>query len=77
MTDLEVRQALGSRIRYLREEAGMSCETLGAEFGMAGSTVSSWERGDRTLYADRRLFALAGALGISAGYLIDLDRPLD
>jgi transcriptional regulator with XRE-family HTH domain len=57
------------RLRELREQAGLSLEAVGRRAGMAASTVSRLESGDRRLTLGH-LPPLAGALGVSVDALL-------
>ena len=58
-----------ARLRALREERGLSQEEVAARAGMAASTVSRLESGERRLALDH-LTPLAGALGVGVGDLL-------
>ena len=65
-TDAVVR----ARIRALRLERGLSQNEVAERAGMATSTLSRLESGDRRLALDH-LTPLAGALGVSVGDLLE------
>jgi transcriptional regulator with XRE-family HTH domain len=58
-----------TRLRELREQAGLSLEAVGRRAGMAASTVSRLESGARRLTLDH-LPPLARALGVSVDTLL-------
>lgn len=67
---------LGENIRFYREKQGISQEKLGEMLGVSFQAVSQWERGLSTPDTGR-LTALAGALGTTAGALLEEGPPPD
>jgi XRE family transcriptional regulator, regulator of sulfur utilization len=65
-------RALGARIRALREEAGITQETLAWDSDLAKGYLSQVEAGKRTPSV-QALFALAARLGIEASDMLALD----
>lgn len=64
------KQAVGQRIRHLRQTKQLSMADLAATVGVAGkSTINDWEKG-RTLAANEKLATLADLFGTSTGYLL-------
>lgn len=64
------------RLRQVREEAGLSLETVGQRAGMAASTVSRLESGTRRLTLDH-LAPLARALEVTVDSLLAPPEPAD
>jgi len=58
----------GERIRSLREQAGLSQETLAAKAGIHRTYLGGVERGERNISL-RNIVRLAAALGVQAGDL--------
>jgi transcriptional regulator with XRE-family HTH domain len=68
MTDID-KEAVGKRIRALREALGISQQTLGERCGGASiTTVNRWERGRSE--PQRLLPKLAEVLGVKTDYLL-------
>ncbi len=66
---------LGSRIRRLREEKGLTQVEMARLLSIRHSTVSQWETGKRTPdYATLR--RLAEFFGVPLSHLLDEDQPL-
>lgn len=64
------RQAVGSRIRALRIERGLTQEALALSAGISRNILIDVEQGRRGLLFER-LFDLAEALGVPPGSLLD------
>jgi transcriptional regulator with XRE-family HTH domain len=62
-------QALGDALRALRNERGLSQESLGERAGISGNYVGDTERGERNVTV-RILWALADALDTDAATLL-------
>lgn len=62
---------LGTAIRRVREEKGMSQERLAEELGVSRQAVSKWEMG-QSIPTPRNLEGMEGALGLPAGTLAEL-----
>lgn len=62
-------KTFGVVLRDLRTRRGLSQEELAHEAGTDRSSVSLWERGLHSPSLDT-LFALAGALGVSASEIV-------
>lgn len=67
--DRRVARVVGAEIKKRRTARGMSRRDLAAEIGVTERAVVSWELGDRVPHV-RSLYAIAGALRITAGSLI-------
>jgi transcriptional regulator with XRE-family HTH domain len=65
---------LGARLRELRKRAGLSQQQLAGRIGVAGVTVSKWERG-LTYPSAQDVPAIARALGVSVGALYRESAP--
>jgi transcriptional regulator with XRE-family HTH domain len=63
------REAFGARLRQLREEQGLSQETLAHTAGLHRTYVGSVERGERNISLDA-IYALSDALHVSAADLM-------
>ncbi len=66
----ERRRAFGRRLRALRLERKLSQEALADLAGIHRTYVGSVERGERNIALDN-INALADALGVSPGSLVD------
>ena len=44
---------IGENLRFLREEAGMTCRELAYEFDVHHATISNWESGKLKVSDDR------------------------
>src|SRR5690606_2176269 len=64
------------RLRALREDRGLTLDTVAAAAGMAASTLSRLETGKRRLAVDH-LVPLARALGTSVDALLAPEPPVD
>ena len=69
MATNSINQRTQRRLRELREHAGLSLHEVGAQAGMAASTVSRLESGARRLTLDH-LPPLARALGVTVDALL-------
>ncbi len=65
----EMAIAIGYRIAVARERSGLSQSRLGTSIGLGRSTVCHYEAG-RRVPSLGALYAIARALGISAGSLL-------
>lgn len=72
-SELSGRQALGLRIRALREGAGLSQEALAERAGLHRTYVSSLERGKRNVGLDN-ILKLAAALGVAPSMLFEAEN---
>ncbi|MFC3282368.1 helix-turn-helix domain-containing protein [Litchfieldella rifensis] len=66
--------ALGPRIKRLRQQAGLNKAALARLVGVSDVTISYWESGAIKQIGHERLVALACALGCPLSELLD-DRP--
>lgn len=66
----ERRQVVGLRIRELRNELGLSQESLALEAGLSRNMVIGIEWGRKSL-AYERLFDIADVLGVSVSALLE------
>jgi transcriptional regulator with XRE-family HTH domain len=73
MTTTIERDAVGSRVRELREARDMTQDDLAGVLGLTKSAVSRIESGERGLAAPE-LAALAGHFGVSADFLLFGER---
>lgn len=63
-------ETIHQRIKKLREDKGLSQETLGRAAGVTYQSVQEWEREDGTAPSRKRLKAVATALGVTEQYLL-------
>lgn len=71
----EIRQRLGMRIRYLREERGYSQYVFSDMTGINRSYLIEVEKGRRNIAIDN-LIKISQGLGVQLSYLFqDVDRP--
>lgn len=69
-------EAIGDRIRAMREERGVSASELAAACGVDASTVRYWEQGNtRRLCSIRRLVQVATALDCMLLDLMPSEEP--
>lgn len=64
----------GNTLRLLRVEAGVSLRELAARVGVSGAYLSRVENGHDGAPTPDRLIAIADALGLPAGVLVELAR---
>lgn len=64
---------MGEKIKYLREQKGMTLEQLGDLVGVGKSTVRKWENGMIANMRRDKISLLANALCVSPGYLMGWD----
>src|SRR5262249_47473249 len=71
-----VRKNLGSRLRALRKQRGLSQERLGEHAGLSGKFIGEVERGEKSISVDS-LYRISVALVISLRELTDVraDKP--
>lgn len=70
--------ALGERLRFLREERGLSKAEVGRRAGMPRQAIHAYERGTRQNLTLANVYALAEALEVSVSELLeDVDPPDD
>ena len=67
---LRERQALGRRIRALREERGLTQEKLAEQAGLQRPVVGFFERGERD-FGVSHLFDIAEGLGVPVASLFE------
>ncbi len=67
---------LGSKIKALREEIGLSQEQLASKLRILRATLSQMENGDRKVTADD-LLKLSRIFNVSADQLLDLRKPAE
>ena len=69
---------IGDRIRYYREQAGMTMEQLAKAVGVQNSAINKYEKGTVTNIPINRIRQIADALGVDVRLLLDfLDEPDD
>jgi transcriptional regulator with XRE-family HTH domain len=73
VSDLELRQKFGKRLRYLRRDRDITQEQLAELIGMSVSFISLLERG-RTSPSIDTIVNLARALGVNEGELFKFDE---
>ena len=61
----------GKRLKYLRQEQGVSQKELGARLGYCNQTVSSWESGQREPDLDA-IKKIAVYFDVTADFLLGL-----
>ena len=72
--DLKMDRALGSRIRQLRNERGLSQQALGEIIGVAFQQIQKYEKGTNTV-PSHRISAFCKALGITPDELYQINVP--
>lgn len=70
-------EALGRRIRRLREAAGLSKAELAKRVGVSDVAVGYWESGESKTVNSANLVSLGIALGISVSDLLDDPMAVD
>ena len=63
--------SIGDRIKYYREQAGMTMEQLAQAIGVQNSAINKYEKGVVTNIPINRIRQIADALGINARLLLD------
>jgi DNA-binding XRE family transcriptional regulator len=72
---MATRKEIGERVLLRRRELGWTQHELGERVGCPYQVISRLESGRQSVLAER-LAAIAGALGVSADYLLGLsDKP--
>lgn len=71
------RMTFGEKIKALRLERGMTLEQVGDIVGVGKSTVRKWESGQIANMRRDKIALLAKALGVTPGYLMGWDKPVD
>ncbi len=61
---------MGSKIKMLREEKGLTLEQLGDKIGVGKSTVRKWENGMIANMRRDKISLIADALNVSPAYLM-------
>ncbi len=69
-----VRAALGTRLRAVRKEAGLSQEKLGAAADLSGKFIGEVERGEKSISVDS-LVRVAEALELTIAELLEGVSP--
>ncbi len=70
-----LEQAIGARMRARRRQLGFSQSDLAEKLGVSFQQVQKYERGANRVAAST-LVAAAEALGVSVGWLVGEDQPL-
>lgn len=70
------RQRFGSRMRFLRQENGITQEQLAEFINKTTEHISFLERGERSPSFEV-ILEIANALNVSASYLMNIDQPDD
>lgn len=65
---------MGAKIKFHREQLGMTLEELGNRVGVGKSTVRKWEVGMIANMRRDKIAKVADALGISPDYLMGWDE---
>lgn len=68
------KEILGHNVRRIRTQAGLSQEELGYRAKLHRTYISSIERGERNVSVEN-IFAIAEALKVPPGDLLDLNPP--
>lgn len=63
----------GDKLKYLRQQAGLTQKQLADQLGVTKSVVSFYERSERTPSPDV-LRKLAAVFHVSTDFLLDIDR---
>ncbi|GAA3662838.1 helix-turn-helix domain-containing protein [Microbacterium marinilacus] len=69
MSERPLKSVLGSQVRALRQERGLTQERLAEELGVTPRYLAGTERGERNLTLDS-VDSLAGQLGVPAQSLL-------
>lgn len=72
---LPTNQAIGSVVRLLRKQAGLTQNRLSQESGLSQASISEMERGSRLELDNLR--AIAGPLGLSFWQIMRMAETLD
>lgn len=64
---------MNNRIRELRKKRNITMKQLGAELGLAESTISQYETGKRSV-DNETLLKLGDIFGVSVGYILGSER---
>lgn len=70
-----VVDTIHQRIKKLREDKGLSQESLGKAAGVTYQSVQEWEQADGTAPSRKRLKKVADALGVTEQYLLSGEPP--
>ena len=69
------RKEIGSRLKQVRNEAGLSQEDLGKAFGVSHATISDWEAG-KTRIDLEDLQRLCRILGVTILRIMPVEAPV-
>ncbi|WP_135552682.1 helix-turn-helix domain-containing protein [Paenibacillus cymbidii] len=75
MSDRDILQVIGQRIREIRKAKGLSQEALAERSGFQTSYIGATERGERNL-SIVNLHKIAESLAVDIGVLFDLDKNI-
>lgn len=64
--------SIGEKIKYYRKQKGMTQQELAASVGVANTTITGYEKGNREPNAPM-IIKIARALGVTGDDLLDLD----
>lgn len=74
LSDEELRNRFGSRIKIMRQFFGLTQAELAARTGTTKATIASYETGRRAA-SYRNLIALSRTLGVSTDWLLGAEPP--
>ncbi len=68
--------SLGSRIRFVRSQAGLNQTEFGRRIGAAQNTVSAWEK-DKVIPADSAIVSICRTFNVRQNWLLTGEEPME